>query len=157
MAMADKVIFKVFRGKAEDMPVERHNGYVYFTTDEGKLYIDAKVDGIVKRTLINDNKGGVLSNTKLGWNSQPSLISEKDVIYVYTDYQQDSEGHNIPGIKIGDGQAYLIDIAFSDEAMMQHINNKDIHVTPQQKQFWNNKIRCQSEEIQDQRLIFTIH
>ncbi len=152
MTATNKVAFKVFRGKAKDMPEQRHDGYIYFTTDEEKFYIDTEVDGIIKRTLINDNKGNsVLSNTKLYWDSQPSLISEKDIMYVYTDYQQDLQGNNVPGIKIGDGKTYLINIPFSDDVMTQHTHDTDIHVTSQEKDFWNNKIRCQ---FQNQRLTF---
>lgn len=69
-------LFKVYRGKAEKMPLEMHDGYAYFTTDTGKFYIDAVLNGRLKRTLINpdENPGAILSNTKEGWDSQPSLI-----------------------------------------------------------------------------------
>ena len=53
-------------------------------------------------------------NTVSGWDSQHTLIAERNIVYVYTDYQTttDSQGrtHNIPGFKIGDGLAYLIDL-----------------------------------------------
>ena len=85
-------IFKAFRGKKSEMPVEYHDGYIYFTTDEGKLYIDAKQrNGAIERFLINPEQNktaGVASNTTQGWNSNPSFIGEKDMIYIYTDYQQ---------------------------------------------------------------------
>ena len=48
------------------------------------------------------------------------------------------------GIKIGDGRAYVQDLPFIDGALRQellgHINDPDIHVTIQEKLFWNNKL-----------------
>ena len=50
----------------------------------------------------------------------------------------------VPGVKIGDGQTYVQDLPFVDaelrETIMNHINNQDIHVTLQEKLFWNNKL-----------------
>ena len=59
---------------------------------------------------------------------------------------------NIPNIKIGDGLAYVQDLPFIDkdlrDKLMEHINNYDIHVTLQDKAFWNNKVNIDdSEEI----------
>lgn len=102
---------------------------------------------------------GVLSDTTEGWNSQKELIAQKNVLYVYTDYQTDTdeEGNTveIPGIKIGDGKAYLIDIPFTDQLSMEHIRNGTIHVTPQEKEFWNNKVRTYLSEVHDETIVFT--
>ena len=152
-------IFKAFRGKKSEMPVEYHDGYIYFTTDEGKLYIDAKQrNGAIERFLINPEQNktaGVASDTTQGWNSNPSFIGEKDMIYIYTDYQQDQNGNNVPGIKIGDGMAYLIDSPFIDTSIMNHINDHSIHITDEQRNFWNDKVRCYHSNVDDQMLIFT--
>lgn len=157
--MAERIIFKAFRGKKSEMPVQYHDGYIYFTTDEGKLYIDAKQsNGSIRRHQINpdyDITGGVISDTTQHWNSNPGLIGKKDIIYVYSDYQKDSQGNNIPGLKIGDGSAYLIDSPFIDTSMLEHINDKTIHITDEQREFWNNKVRCYCSEIQDQTIVFT--
>lgn len=151
------VIFKAFRGKAEEMPVARHDGYIYFTTDQRKLYIDAARDGIIERTLINpdDAPGTIQSKTTAEWNADPSYVSEKDTIYIYLDYEQDDEGHTIPGIKVGDGSAYLIDLPFIDSLLMDHINNNTIHITNEQRLFWNNKIRCYLSQIDTENVVFT--
>lgn len=106
--------------------------------------------------LTNDlNYVAVLSDTVSGWNGQPSLESEKDVLYIYTDYGTDSQGNDVPGIKIGDGKAYLIDLPFIDALAVEHRNNSDIHVTAQQKEFWNNKVRCYYSELYNERVVFT--
>lgn len=79
----------------------------------------------------------VLSDTTENWNKKASLISELNTVYVYVDHQTktDEEGKEIwiPGIKIGDGKAYLIDLPFSDELMIAHINDLGIHVTSEEK------------------------
>ena len=57
--MADKIVFKAFRGKKAEMPVKYHDGYIYYTTDEGKLYIDTKQDdGSIKRQVVSGGDGG---------------------------------------------------------------------------------------------------
>lgn len=101
----------------------------------------------------------VLQNTTEAWNSTPQLIGALNTIYVYVDHQikTDEEGNEIwiPGIKIGDGKAYLIDLPFTDSAMVEHTENASIHVTPEEKDFWNNKVRCYVSPEDSERLVFT--
>lgn len=106
------------------------------------------------------NSGAVvLSDTTENWNKKASLISELNTVYVYVDHQTktDEEGKEvwIPGIKIGDGKAYLIDLPFSDELMIAHINDLGIHVTPEEKKFWNNKVRTYMDTVEGEQLVFT--
>lgn len=76
-------LFKVYRGVASKLPPELHDGYAYFTTDDGKFYIDTAS----KRTLINpDPQDGVEIDTTEGWASKSSIVSKRGVIYVYSDY-----------------------------------------------------------------------
>lgn len=103
----------------------------------------------------------VLSDTTENWNKKASLISELNTVYVYVDHQTktDEEGKEIwiPGIKIGDGKAYLIDLPFSDELMIAHINDLGIHVTSEEKEFWNNKVRTYMDTVEGEQLVFTTH
>ena len=102
---------------------------------------------------------GVKSGTKEYWNSQRSLIGEKNVIYVYTDHlsKTDTWGRvtNIPGIKIGDGKAYLIDIPFTDDLYVTHIRDTVVHCTQEEKDKWNRKVRPIVSRISPENLIFT--
>lgn len=86
----------------------------------------------------------VISKTTAEWNAQIELISKKNIIYVYTDHQQTinekGEVINIPGMKIGDGLAYLIDLPFMDTLYADHIENNTIHITENERIFWNNKV-----------------
>lgn len=89
------------------------------------------------------------------WNSMPSLISIKGGIYVYSDYKQDEQGNNIPGIKIGDGKGYLIDAPFIDGLMYDHIMNMVIHVTQDDKDRWDEKVRCYISPTDSETVVFT--
>lgn len=71
------------------------------------------------------------------------------MIVVYTDYAQETdpetgETYDIPGIKIGDGNAYLIDKPFvgddTRDMLVEHINNQVIHITAEERQEWNDKL-----------------
>lgn len=106
------------------------------------------------------HQDSIASNTTEGWNSQRDLISKKNVLYVYTDYQQteDEEGNvkNIPGVKIGDGKAYLIDLPFTDALMVQHMSDMSIHVTAEEKAFWNSKVRAYTAGADGENLVLTM-
>lgn len=102
---------------------------------------------------------GVKSGTKSYWDAQKSLIGEENVIYVYTDHQTktDTWGRttNIPGIKIGDGKAYLIDLPFTDDVYITHIKDYVAHCTQEEKDSWNNKVRPFVSKSVPETLIFT--
>lgn len=112
---------------------------------QGVSYLWSKIQHIVHDRLI------YYSKTKEQWNMNPTLISEKDVLYIYTNYktiEKDGEEIVVPGLKIGDGKGYLIDLPFInsvdgedlEQLLMDHINNHSIHVTQEEKMFWNNKL-----------------
>ena len=92
--------------------------------------------------------GQVFYDSTAQWNSQPELVAERSVVYVYSDsrYIENEQGRQIPvaGIKIGDGTSYLIDMPFVTDALsaliLGHIANLDMHVTAAEKEFWDNKV-----------------
>lgn len=92
-------------------------------------------------------------NTTSGWNSQVTLVSESETLYVYTDHQTDSQGNAIAGIKVGDGNAYVVDLPFTDTVMMEHIADTSVHITDSERAFWNNKVSCFYTGIE--QLVFT--
>ena len=90
-------------------------------------------------------------NTVNGWNSQPQLLSENGVIYIYLD-----RGINntiVPGFKVGNG-AYLIDIQFVDSLYILHMQDNIIHITQQEREKWNNKVDVNVDQ-QAETLIIT--
>jgi len=95
------------------------------------------------------NYGGVNTaqieyDTTAGWAAKRNLRSKEKVIYVYTDYETDADGNNIPAFKIGDGSAYVADLPFVS------------HVTQEEKNFWNNKVSVFALPEQEM-LYFTTH
>ena len=119
--------------------------------DYNKLRNKPTINSIVLEGALNARDlglGSVYYDTTANWNMQSSLIAEEGTIYVYSDYYHidDGEGNMVPvaGIKIGDGNAYLIDMPFVTDALtssiLTHVSNTQVHVTPQEKAFWNNKV-----------------
>ncbi len=103
----------------------------------------------------------VLFNTTAGWNSQVTLVSDPNTLYVYTDHQRDAQGNAVVGIKAGDGNAYVVDLPFTDAVATEHIadttrhitaaeraawndhmSNSTVHITAAERAAWNEKVRC---------------
>ena len=65
----------------------------------------------------------------------------------------------VPNIKIGDGSAYLIDNPFitsSVEQLIQlHITDTVKHITEQERNNWNSKVRCYLSSEDNENIIFT--
>ena len=87
-----------------------------------------------------------------------------NILYIYTDYktiEKDGQQYLLPGLKVGDGTSYLIDLPFLNsgdnsainQIIMDHINNNVIHITQNERSFWNSKLNYQSQLI-NETLIF---
>lgn len=76
-------------------------------------------------------------DTTANWDSKRDFIPMRGEVIVYMDAGHKSDGNggtiNVPRFKVGDGQAYLIDLPFVGE---------DANVTPEDIAFWNNKLNC---------------
>lgn len=103
----------------------------------------------------------ILYGTTEEWNSQRDLISTEGTVYIYSDYQTmtiDGVKKNIPGIKIGDGKAYLMDMPFitqAEQALFQHIADSEIHTNSSEKNFWSQKITSFMDSKDPENLIFS--
>lgn len=97
---------------------------------------------------------GILFNTTAYWNSQTTLVSQEGYIYIYTDHQT-KDGDDIPGIKVGDGNAYVVDLPFMDDVYAAHIADSVIHVTQADKTSWNNKVTCYIDPNKADKLVFS--
>ena len=102
-----------------------------------------------------ESKEDVMYGTTEYWNSQPHLLSTRGCIYVYSDHDVTDDGKEIAGIKVGDGTSYLIDMPFIDEKYIHHVSNTDVHITPDERSAWNNKVRCYIDLNDSQHIIFT--
>jgi hypothetical protein len=78
------------------------------------------------------------------WDEQIELIAKENAIYVYTDGFPRTT-HNIVRFKVGDGQSRLIDLPYTDMVYYDHISDPIVHVTPEERDFWNNKVSCRIE------------
>jgi hypothetical protein len=96
----------------------------------------------------------VLYNTSEYWNARPQLIAKKGYLYVYSDYKQ-VDNEDVAGIKAGDGTSYLIDMPFIDKPLDVHIADTVKHITDEEREFWNNKVRCFVDPENEENLIFS--
>lgn len=100
-------------------------------------------------------------DTCANWDLALSFVPLAGEIIVYDDWQTITDTatnaqHTIPGIKIGDGITTVGDLSFIDadlrKELIAHINDGSIHVTLEEKNFWNNKL---SGYILEETLILT--
>lgn len=115
----------------------------------------------------------VKHDTTENWNNARGFIPLAGEVIVYDDYQVKTwteqeygetvvKTKNIPGIKIGTGNAYVQDLGFVDEELrdklLSHINNTELHTTLAEKLFWNNKINVDDayEQIHDELIDETL-
>lgn len=125
-----------------------------------KKYLNPQGTALLWSKIKNIKTDNILtyeSRTVEEWNNDKNLISQKGILYIYSNYKiiNDQEDNKIflPGIKLGDGKAYLIDLPFLntdtfDEQILDHINNEVIHVSLDDRRFWNNKLNLVQPESQ---------
>ena len=96
---------------------------------------------------VGNGNARIESNTTEGWSSQTTYVPKKDSIIIYTDYKtivQDGVTKLVAGIKIGDGNAYVVDLPFIDDELREllttHINDTNVHIQEGERNFWNNKL-----------------
>jgi hypothetical protein len=95
-------------------------------------------------------------DTTANWNSQIDLVAKKNNIYIYSDYVTGDT--DLPGMKVGDGTTYLIDLPFlagNNDILTQHMRNNVIHVSQADRDFWNNKVTCYISSEDPDTLVFS--
>ena len=98
--------------------------------------------------------------TTAEWNADITFIPQAGELIIYSDYaQEEIDGRvvNIPNMKVGDGNAYLIDIPFMYDDVRSrlnaHIDDEIRHITAAERLFWNSKVR---DTVENETLIFTM-
>ena len=107
--------------------------------------------------------GRVYYDTTANWNLNPGLISEKGAVYIYSDHEfvEDEGGNRTPvaGLRIGDGNSYLIDLPFVNSAtvamIVHHVANQTIHVSKAEKEFWDNKVSAYQDPQDPEALVLS--
>ena len=115
-------------------------------TDYERLTNKPQINGV---TLSGDQTmadlRAIYSDTTANWNADRDFIPPAGAIIIYSDYSQ-IDDTPVPAMKIGDGLAYLIDLPFvSDDiryAIAAHVGNTSIHITSEERQYWNDKVAC---------------
>lgn len=113
-----------------------------FGSVNGTMQGRQSISGVLQLAALSGKE--IVSNTVAGWNAQSGLVSAKNIIYVYTDYKV-VDGQPVPNIKIGDGNAYLIDLPFVVG---------ETSVTQEQIEFWNGKASVMIDPFNPERLVF---
>lgn len=141
------------------MGQQTQKGYKLDQTGEQTQYAINKILELLPGHL---DSIGIYHGTTAYWESQKGYIPEKGSIIIYSDYTQKTIGGrkvDIPGIKIGSGNAYIQDLAFVGDAdyssIMEHVTNDDIHITDNERKKWNNKLNVRdSYEVVGDILVF---
>lgn len=138
---------------------------VYLTEEQAQtLFSTGSVTSNGITVNYNDNDLYVTSDdiqikvdTTTNWNERTTFIPNKGDIIIYLD-KRIINGVNIPGIKIGDGLAYGIDLPFVGDDiaadLLSHINNTTVHITAAERTKWNNKINCEDEITNETLVLF---
>lgn len=139
-------IVKLYRGgSVSSLPSTIEPGALYFIktgNNTGELYADTDNN---QRIRFGSGAENIIAKEVRQWQTDGLAQSQPNVIYIFTDARQvqkrengqpvfDPESGqpvmiNVPGIKIGDGNAAIIDLPY-------------VNVTARQINFWNNKINC---------------
>lgn len=125
------------------------NGTAAESYTDGLVSKVEELKRIVDELVISSNIK-IYYDTTANWNTQRQLVAERGAIYIYSDAKT-YEGVPLPRLKIGDGNAYLVDLMFIDQDIVDIVNNY-VSVTQEEKDKWNNKISCQ---VEDEKLIFS--
>lgn len=133
---------------------------IIYSPDDSHPFSRLKVgDGT---TNVNDlpfveSDASIKADSTEGWGRKPDFVPKFGELVIYTDKTQ-QEGQNIPGIKVGDGNAFLVDLPFMGEDIKiqfeNHLDDASIHTTAAEKALWNNKITC-DDEVMGEELILT--
>ena len=164
-----EIIRKLMEGEYEidDLIIDDHLSLESAHPVQNKV-ITAALLGKLDKSEFDEFKANMpeLSHISYGtteyWNNQIGYVPEEGEIIIYSDYKfklVDNQYISVPGIKIGQGMGYVQDLAFVGEdladALSNHITNMMLHVTPEEKERWNNKLNVDDDaEVINESLIF---
>lgn len=108
------------------------------------------------------DKLSIQYNTTAYWNRQIGYIPKAGELIIYSDYKTvviDGKEVTLPGIKVGSGNGYVQDLTFiggaDDELLAAHIADALVHVTQEDRDFWNNKLNVDdAQEVIGESLVF---
>lgn len=124
--------------------------------DSTKFYLE--LEGLKKYDALLKKHIPIIGTTAY-FNSEDvkTTVPPKGQLVIFSDLRSieitnpDSSKSTITsaGIKIGDGTKTIENLPFIDWFYWDHINDANIHVTAEEKTFWNNKITCEVSEVDE--------
>ena len=144
-----------FGTEAQILSTPVTNGQIYYASDTNCIAYD--LNG--SRFFIDEDD--ILYDSTENWSYRTTFIPRRGQIIIYSDGYTDSEGNKVPGIKIGDGLAYGVDLPFITKrydsmlvALNNHATNSGIHITQEEKEFLcNQAVTC---SYSNETLTFTV-
>ena len=105
---------------------------------------------------------GIHINTTDYWDNATGYVPAAGEIVIYSDYrtvEEDGITKNVPGIKIGSGNAYVQDLAMvagtTADEVLAHLGDTIRHITAAERQKWNRKLNVDdAREVVDEALVF---
>lgn len=128
--------------------VETLLGSILTGEDEGIEKPASRVEELLKGIYDEGGGGGgegdvkMVSGTTEYWATHGSEISVAKTMYIYTDYDQDDYGKNVPAFKIGDGITSISNLSFVASA---GIDQQDVDK-------WNTNVSVDSNELTEETL-----
>lgn len=126
------------------MDLVKLDGYI-----AGELYSLSALSGTLSTPPVYET---ARCDTTANWDAMLDYVPPLGEILVYTDYTyrlgETGNIEYIPGVKIGDGRAYAVDLPFIAGTESQlllssletHLDDSSIHVTATDKENWNSKV-----------------
>lgn len=107
------------------------------------------------------NRLGFEYGTTEHWDEMLGFIPAAGVVVIYSDYHKfDKDGQSVlvPGLKVGNGEDYLIDLPFVSEdtetLILEHVADTLSHVSEEDRTRWDNKVNIDESEVDsDEHLI----
>lgn len=154
-----------FSGNDEiDVNVSEFQGMLDINQHYDKLTDKPKINGVeLVGNKTTEELKIIYKGTVEYWNSKRDLVSEDGALYIYTNYKTVDNGDGTttiyPALKIGDGSSYLIDMPFvtasDSEELNNHIQDNTVHITNEEREFWNNKWSGYMNREDPENLYFT--
>lgn len=144
-----------------DLNVEQNGDYsLQVQADTSEQYAMRLNEAV---NVVIQQGGKIYCDTTAAWNLQHQLVTEFGAIYVYSDKETiyDDVGNPIivPGIKVGDGTSYLIDMPFVGDEILyvlaEHMSDSTRHITEAERIFWNNKVSGYLDEHNNETLVLS--
>ena len=112
--------------------------------ENSKFYLE--LEGLKKYDALLKQHIPIIGTTAY-FEGVKTTVPPRGQLVIFSDLRsiKKSDGTTITsaGIKVGDGIKTIEQLPFIDWFYWDHINDANIHVTAEQKTFWNNKITCE--------------